>query len=433
MIRNTFKNFANLKFAILLLLIISIFSSIGSLIEQNRGIEFYQNNYTNRIFGLPLWKPIVLLGLDDIYNTWWFLFILFLFGFSLVCCTFIQQLPTLNFSRKFFFYKRANQFNKLEFKVKKTKIFQSRLNSHLLKGNYSIFQQYNTLYAYKGLISRIGPIVVHLSILVVLLGSTLGSLTGFNSQEFVPKTELFHIQNIIRTGNFSLVDPTAFRINDFWSTYKKSGEIKQFYSDISILNGKGLEINRKTISVNNPLISHDLTFYQTDWGIVGLRFKLLNTKFINSTLLQLPLSKIRDSNQKLWMSWLPFTKKNGLIIIIKDGRGQVQIYNKEGKFQNTLNFGETIFNMNNIIITLLDCITSTGIQIKVDPGINLIYFGFFFLILSSLISYTSFSEIWLLNIKKNTQHMFGGRTNRSKISFKIELVKLKQLFNDNTI
>ena len=81
----------------------------------------------------------------------------------------------------------------------------------------------------------------------------------------VPKTENFHIQNLIRNGKLSLVPQTSARVNDFWITYTKTKTISQFYSDISILNPRGSEVERKTISVNSPLIKDGIYYYQTDW------------------------------------------------------------------------------------------------------------------------------------------------------------------------
>ncbi|CAM9091320.1 unnamed protein product [Discosporangium mesarthrocarpum] len=423
MIQNIFKYLANLKLAIIILLLIAIVSSVGSIIEQNKDIEFYQNNYSNLIINFPVWQIIFFFGLNNIYNTWWFLSLLFLFGFSLISCTFFQQLPTLKFSRRFYFYKQPTQFNKLDLKFQGNKVLQSHLGYNLLVKQYSFFQQYNTIYAYKGLISRIGPIIVHLSIICILLGSTFGALTGFNAQELVPKTEIFHIQNLIKTGIFSSVPQKTFRINDFWSIYNQNGLIKQFYSDISILNGNGFEIKRKTISVNTPLINNELIIYQTDWGIMGLRFNSMN-KNINS--FQIPVSKLNNSNQKIWITWLPNKIKNqeGFIILIKNNRGQITVYNKNGKFIKNINVGENIMLNNLITLNFIDFISSTGIQIKSDPGIKFIYFGFLFLIISSIISYISFSELWLLFDYKKI--FFGGKTNRAKIKFNIEFLQFQQ-------
>jgi hypothetical protein len=40
--------------------------------------------------------------------------------------------------------------------------------------------------------------------ILVLLGTIIGSLFGFKAQEIVPKTETFHIQNILNNGQLTL-------------------------------------------------------------------------------------------------------------------------------------------------------------------------------------------------------------------------------------
>ena len=429
MIKRIFKYLANLKLAIILLLLISLLISIGSIIEQNKEVEFYQSHYLTQIFRVPFWKIILFLGLNNIYNAWWFLILLFLFGFSLACCTILQQLPTLKFSRRYYFYKQVNQYKKLPFKINRSKVFPTHLSYTLINKEYSLYQQYNSLYAYKGLISRVGPIIVHLSIICILLGSTLGSVNGFNSQELIPKTEVFHIQNIVRNGIFSSIPQNTFRVNDFWSTYTSNGLIKQFYTDISVLNGRGIETQRKTISVNNPLLLKNLIIYQTDWGILGLRLKYF-TKNNSLTVFQVPISKISPSNQKIWISALPNLNNNlrRFIILIKDNRGQLTLYTIDGKFIKNINIGDNLENEDASInsFKFTDIISSTGIQIKSDPGIKLIYFGFFFLMISSLISYISFSEFWLLYFPQKV--ISGGKTNRAKIKFNLEFAKFKQSF-----
>nr|QWK41656.1 cytochrome biogenesis protein [Akkesiphycus lubricus] len=427
MIKRFFRYLANLKLAILILLVIATITSIGSVIEQGREVAFYQQNYPTLILSVPFWKILLFLGFNNIYSTWWFLLLLGLLGLSLACCTILQQLPTLKFSRRYYFYKQVNQYNKLTFKIKATKVFPSHLSYTLLKKQYSLFQQSNSFYAYKGLISRIGPIIVHLSIICVLLGSTLGALKGFNSQELIPKTEIFHIQNVIKNGFFSSIPQKTFRINDFWSIYTSSGSIKQFYTDVSVLNGRGMEVQRKTISVNNPFLLNDLIIYQTDWGILGLRLKYTknNTSWVS---VQLPISKINSSNQKIWISSLPNRQKDGksFVVLIKDNRGQISLYNNDGKFVKSINIGDNIYSTDSISFNLADIISSTGMQIKSDPGIKLIYIGFLFLMFSSLISYISFSEFWLLYFP--TKAISGGKTNRAKVKYNLEFLKFKQSF-----
>ena len=238
-----------------------------------------------------------------------------------------------------------------------------------------------------------------------------------------------HIQNIINTGVFFSIPQTTFRVNDFWSIYNSTGAIRQFYTDISVLNGHGVETQRKTISVNNPLLLKNLIVYQTDWGILGLRINYNSYNILdNSNLIfQLPITKINTLNQKVWISSIPNNNKDFkyFILLIKDNRGQVSLYDNNGKFIKNINIGDSI-DTNVTNFTLIDIISSTGIQVKSDPGVKLIYFGFFFLMFSSLISYISFSEFWVTYFSRKV--VSGGKTNRAKIKFNLEFLKFKQSF-----
>ncbi|CAM9105911.1 unnamed protein product [Chrysoparadoxa australica] len=424
MIKKFFKYFANLNFAIFLLLFIAFNSGIGSIIEQDKTIEFYEKNYSTLVFNIPLSKLFLTLGLDHIYTTWWFCLLLIIFGLCLISCTFLQQFPSLKFARRLYFYTKDRQLNKLALTFTKYKDSSSQISYNLIQNQYSLFQQYNSWYSYKGLIGRIGPVIVHLSIICILIGSMLSATGGFNSQEFVPKTEIFHPQNIIKTGNFANIPQYAIRINDFWSTYNKDGRTKQFQTDLSILLGNGKEITRKTISVNKPLIFKGVTYYQTDWGILGLRIQFQSQ--IPKTI-QLPMSRVVNSNQKTWLTWLPLNSSNnkGLIIIVNNDRGQVNVYDENANFLNKINIGESIKLKNLPRINFAELISSTGIQIKTDPGTFTIYLGFGFLIISTLMSYISFSEIWFFKTNKGIS--VGGKTNRAKLKFQLEFENLKNI------
>ena len=110
------KLLADLRFAIVILLLISFVSIIGTIIEQDQSIEVYKLNYplTNKLFGIFSWDVILQLGFDHVYKTWWFIFLIFLFGISLITCTFLQQVPALKIARRCQFFRTEKQFLKLE-------------------------------------------------------------------------------------------------------------------------------------------------------------------------------------------------------------------------------------------------------------------------------------------------------------------------------
>ena len=414
-----FKSLADLRFAIAILLIIASVSIIGTVIEQDQSIETYKINYplTNRVFGFLSWDIILKFGLDHVYKTWWFISCIILFGISLLTCTILQQLPALKISRRCQFFRTPQQFQRLKISTKLNNFKFHKLLAKIKQTQYSVFHQKNIIYAYKGLIGRIAPIIVHFSMILILIGTILGSINGFKAQEIIPKTETFHIQNILSNGQITLIPKVSTRVNDFWITYTKQTTINQFYSDISILNVDGNEIDRKTIYVNSPAKYRGINYYQTDWNLIGLR---LQNK--DNMIQQYPLINFGNAQNKVWITWIPKTTTldEGVILLVDNLQGYCSIYNEFGQFLGNLELNEEY--QTDTSLTLIDILSSTGLQIKTDPGIPLIYTGFLFLMISTLISYITYSQIWVI---QNQKKLFvGGTTTRATYDFEIEFFKL---------
>ena len=370
-----FRLVADLRFSIFILLLISFFSILGTIIEQDQSIETYKVNYplTNPVFKVLTWDLILKFGLDHVYKTWWFFTIIFLFGLSLISCTFLQQLPSLKIARRCQFFRKTNQFYKLKIFTILSNFSLNKILFRINQNHYSIFQQRNIAYCYKGLIGHIAPILVHFSMILVLSGTIISALFGFKAQEMITETENFHIQNILGTGYLSIIPKTSARINDFWITYNKNKTISQFYSDISILNTQGKEIERKTIAVNSPLIYNNIYYYQTDWNLSGLRFQIKNNETI-----EYPLLNILNTQNKIWLTWISNNNKlnEGIIGLVDNLEGYSSIYSETGAFLGNIELNESLSFEQSFI--LLNILSSTGLQIKTDPGIPIIYIGFFF-------------------------------------------------------
>ncbi len=413
-----FRLVADLRFSIFILLFISFFSITGTIIEQDQSIETYKINYplTNPVFGFLTWDLILKFGLDHVYQTWWFFILIFLFGLSLISCTFLQQLPSLKIARRCQFFRTTGQFYRLKISTILNNFSFNKILSRIKEKEYSVFQQKNIIYCYKGLIGRIAPILVHFSMILVLLGTIIGSLFGFKAQEIIPKTENFHIQNILNNGQLTVIPNNSARINDFWITYTKNRTVSQFYSDISVLSNQGNEIKRKTVAVNYPLIYNGIYYYQTDWNLIGLRFENLAHEII-----EYPLVNLLNDKNKIWLTWIATNNSlnEGIIAIIDNLEGYCSIYNETGKFLGNIELNESSKVNSSLIFS--EIISSTGLQIKTDPGIPVIYTGFFFLMLSTLISYITYSQIWIVH--KNQKLFIGGTTNRALFDFELEFFK----------
>jgi cytochrome c biogenesis protein len=416
----------NLRLAIALLLLIAIFSSTGTVIEQGQSPGFYQANYPEHpaLFGFLTWKVIQVVGLDHVYRTWWFLALLILFGTSLTACSFTRQLPALKAAQRWKYYEEPREFQKLALSAELDTGSLDSLNQILQKRRYKIFQDQekeNLLYARKGIVGRIGPIIVHIGIVAILLGGIWGAMTGFMAQEMVASGDTFQVTNIVDAGPLAaqISKDWSVRVNRFWIDYTPSGGIDQFYSDMSVLNNQGQEIDHKKIFVNEPLHYHGITFYQTDWGIAGVR-----VQFNNSPIFQLPMAQLNtNGNGRIWGTWVP-TKPDlseGVSLLAKDLQGMVLIYDATGKLVDTVRAG-MFTQINGVKLKILDVIGSTGLQIKADPGIPIVYSGFGLLMLGVVMSYFSHSQIWAL--QKGDRLYVGGKTNRAQVAFEQEVLEI---------
>jgi cytochrome c biogenesis protein len=422
--RELFPLLADLRLAIGLLLAIAVFSITGTVIEQGQSLNFYQANYPEHpaLFGFLSWKVILILGLDHVYRTWWFLALLILFGASLTTCTFQRQLPALRwFSRTWNFYSQPRQFQKFALSAEVPQASLAQLIPLLEKRRYKVFQEGDKLYAHKGIVGRIGPIVVHASMLLILLGAIWGAMTGFFAQEMVPSGATFQVRNIFDAGPWAVAQipkDWSVKVNRFWIDYTPDGTIDQFYSDLSVLDQAGQEVDRQTIHVNKPLRHKGVTFYQADWAVAAVRFHLNN-----SPTLELPMAQLDTGGGRSWGTWIP-TKPDlseGISVVTKDLQGILLVYDMQGRLIATVRQGMST-EVNGITLSIDEIVGSTGLQIKADPGIPLVYTGFGLLMLGVILSYVSHSQIWAL--KTADSFYIGGRTNRAQVMFEREVLDM---------
>lgn len=415
---------ADLRLAILLLLAIALFSISGTVIEQGRSVAFYQSNYPEdpAVLGFISWQVILALGLDQVYTTWWFITLLVVFGSSLTACSFTRQLPTLKSARRWQYYQRPSQFEKLALSTQLPNTSLEEMTPQLKQHRYKIFQEGNKLYARKGIMGRIGPIIVHISMLIILAGAIWGAFTGFVAQEMVASGETFQVKNILEAGKLArsqIPKDFAVRVNDFWIDYTPEGEIDQFYSDLSVVDLQGNELKQKTIHVNQPLRYQGVTFYQTDWGISAVKVQINN-----SPVFKLPMAKLNQEGEgRLWGTWVPIKPdlSEGVSLLTRDLKGTLLVYDTTGELAGVVRPGMGI-EIEGLNLKVVDLIGSTGLQIKADPGVPIVYTGFALLMVGVVMSYVSHSQIWALQTENSLY--IGGKTNRAQLGFEKEFMTM---------
>ena len=410
--RQIIRWLADMRVAIFIVSILVILSIIGSVVDQGESTPVQLTSSFDESI-LPKETIIKSFQSYPIFSSFIFRGFAFLFGVSLLACTYLQQLPSYDICRGVNFFKRSSIPFKPDLDSNLSAQHLRSLIKKLFETNYSLFQKRNWFYAYQGLAGRFGPIIVHFSIICILIGSLVSALFGFNVQELVPKGEIVYLQNLPSPATLDYLPLFPIRINDFWITYQQTGITHQFYSNISILSEFGAEKNWLTLSVNHPLNFNNYQWYQTDWDIVGF------TTSYDKGFYQIPFTEITVNQTKNWVSWLPFPNEER-VLLLQDLTGKIFASNKQKKLQDILEFGLPLSSAINL--ALLDVISCTGLQIRFDPGTAIIYLGFGLLIISAFISYSSYSRLWI--ITQSSKIKIIGVTNRSKQGFLLQILEL---------
>ena len=200
-------------------------------------------------------------------------------------------------------------------------------------------------------------------------------------------------------------------MNEFWVDYKNN-KINQFYSNLSILDNYGNELKNQTISVNNPIRFNNIDFYQSDWNLLGIRIKNIE----NNQIYEYPVFQL-NKNAKSWITWVNDSSKT-VSIVFDQLENTFSTYDEKGNFLKIRNIGDNITNK----YVLIDLLPATGLLIKYDPSIELIYLGFGLLMLTTLLSYLPYTQFWVFENSKDI--WIGSSTNRGKIQLEIEFENL---------
>lgn len=189
-----------------------------------------------------------------------------------------------------------------------------------------------------------------------------------------------------------MVPGTVLAVKDFKIAYYPNLQPRQYYSQVALKTNKGPEIKRE-ISVNHPLKFEGLKIYQTSYGwmtrgqvVAGERvipFDLANGRELvidGEKNLRLKLIFVPDFDEQSGTlrpkSPLPNNPK--LACVLMQGHNLV-----EGR---VLGKGET-GEIEGYRVTFSGYRYYTGLEVKKDPGVTVIYLGFSLMLLGLAIRY----------------------------------------------
>ena len=461
-VNHTWKFFASVRLAVILLTLIALSAIIGTIIEQN--VEPAKNmQMFIKLFGQywagPLFNISLKLGFMDMYNTWWFRTLLFLLSANITICT-IERVPSIwrIIQRPLEPIKESKLRNlHLEHEVTikgNLSRVKKEVENVLKKSSYNFKESKNEegiqLYSQKGQYSRLGVYVIHTSMLLIFVARLIGSMFGFNGFIMLPERAE---RNTYYDFKKEKEMPLGFTImcNDFDIDYYDNYMPKAYKSDLVLIDN-GKEVAKKTIEVNHPLKYKGIVFYQSSYGkvqnpkesfVIKLKsaygteelyeLKKGDTFTIPDTNLK---GKIEDFSPALtWDEksgrFFTFTDEiinPAILVTITEGdkikyQGWIwKLYPQTGFLQGT---GHQI--------TFVDFkgFLYTGLQVRHDPGVLLFYLGCIVMTFGLFMAFfMSHKKIWVQLVeKKNTVSvLFFGITNKNQLAFERDIETLMNRF-----
>ncbi|MCR8539030.1 MAG: cytochrome c biogenesis protein ResB [Prochlorococcus marinus CUG1439] len=419
--KNLILKISSLRFAISLIIFIATSSAIGTFIPQGNNKKFYTDIFDDApIFGYLNGEKVLKLQLDHVYTSFWFVFALLLLCISLAACSFRRQIPSLKASLKWIEYKSEKKFNKLQLtsshQINDEEDHISKADLLLKKRGWKTYKFKRHISARRGLIGKIGPLVVHIGLIVLLIGSAYGSFTSQSKEQYLLPGESLYLINESTNSKANV------RLVDFSIERESDGIPKQFISKLDF-SSEDLKLNEiKTAKVNHPIRFKGLTIYQADWSISNVVLE------IDNILYQLQLKEIPEIGNQVWGVLIELgseTKKNFLLTIDNEN-GPLKISNIEDFSENILYINEEPLEVNSSKLSLKEIIPSSGLIIKNDPSIPFIYFSFILIIFGTIISLIPTNQLWILVNKESKNLSIGGLSNKNLVGFKKEFLKLSE-------
>ena len=423
-IRQLLNGLSSLKIAILLLLLIAISCALGTIIPQQESDQFYYDNFNkNPFLGIINANILLLFELNHIYTSFWFLLILIWLGIALSVCSFRRQLPILKSALNWIDYKSPRQIAKLSIaqtiKTNNSSKSLEKLTINLKKEGWNVKEKDGRIAARQGVVGRVGPILIHLGMILLMIGSTYGSLNGQTIEKFLAPGRSIDLLNKNEQKGLTI------ELEKFQIERDPQGRAEQYRSIVNVIEPNG-DNKRKEISVNYPLRYKGLTLYQADWSLSAITIQINK-----SPKLQIPIESIPELGDQVWGTIIP-TKKDGkdpILLTVNSEIGPVTIYDSNGNKLMTLITNKEV-EVKESLIKIINIVPSSGLLLKRDPGVPIVYSSFAIILIGGSLSLISTKKIWVIHEKEKSLIYIGGLSNRNLFGLSKELPKIISLLDN---
>lgn len=430
--------FASTKTAWILIAVLAVASVAGSLIEQESHYQDWRPPalyYPDR-YGEFLGNLYLKLGLTHAYSSVWYAALVLLCVISLIICSFHRLIPlhrmltTPQVWKLPHFFRRQEVFHEMEGDLQS-------MEPKLKKLGYNLRRDRECLYGDKGRLSRYGPYIIHIGLLVVAFAGFAKAIPGWDLYEDV----------WLADGQTSRVPGVEFALTNhkFTLEFYENGAPKRFATDLSILEN-GHEVARDVIEVNHPMSYQGWEIYQVSWleepGVAHVTVKSAVTKQpVTDLKLDLrypePEYQISDSVKMVVRSYYQNFTQDPVTGEATNASYEVNNPVFLVEFVNTAT-GEPVGRVGLPVlaktdpvfegpfymeVTRVDTRYKTALKLHKDLTVPYLYVGLGIVMLGMAITFFLFHyQVWVR--EENGKLLIGGRAYKNKFGLKRELGRL---------
>ena len=174
--------------------------------------------------------------------------------------------------------------------------------------------------------------------------------------------------------------------------------------------------------MNHPLRYKGLTIYQADWAISSIILE------INKINYQFALKPVPEIGNQIWgvVVELGENMKKNYLLTIDNENGPVKIFDIDDFSEKDIYLNTKESKVNTSDIKLIKIIPSSGLIIKSDPSIPIIYCSFVLILIGASLSLIPTKRIWILKDNSSKNYYMGGLCNKNLSGFELEFNQLSE-------
>ncbi|RXT13855.1 cytochrome c biogenesis protein ResB [Ammoniphilus sp. CFH 90114] len=459
--------FSSVKIAVYMIIIVLLASILGTVFPQEMYIPVPKpaNIYYAEAYG-TLGELYYQLGFHNLYTSWWYVSLLLMIGISLVVCSIDRIIPLYKALKKQRVRHNPNFLTrqKLSTQIETPAQWSEKLEQIeglLKKKRFQVKREGDALLAEKSRFSRWGPYVNHVGLIIFLIGVLLRLIPGFYLDQYV----------WVRDGEIKKVPDTDYYV-------KNEAFIIEYYADHEFPEDIGLgagdkvvktyktkavlyenlnaglpgaepkleQVTEHEILVNHPLKYKDLQLFQSGQkpnslsalnitlfnettGVEIGRFKIdlydpqkeykINDEVTVKILEYFPDFEFTEDKKPMTKS----TNPDNPAFILTTITPETPVGEKSWLFLGSYLPAPGVDNIYGFRFHMPDLTNITGLMVRKDKSLPLIYFGCFVTMIGLVMGfYWQHRRIWIQT--EGAKVYLAGHTNKNWFGLKKEIKEI---------